>query len=155
MLVVDARIHICTGNMATNADHRQVTDFPASDVLEEFDAGGVNVALSRARGRDRCSTWLAARAAKQHRDRAAKATGGPSDSAEAYPYRDIHRHVRKLYDAYGPERRFWGTDITRMPCSWKQCVTMFTEELPWLSAKDKELIMGRAVCNWIGWNLPG
>jgi hypothetical protein len=31
---------------------------------------------------------------------------------------------------------------------------MFTEEMPWLSAKDKELIMGRAVCNWLGWNLP-
>ena len=61
----------------------------------------------------------------------------------------------KLYDAYGPDRMFWGTDITRMPCSWKQCVTMFTEELPWLSAKDKELIMGRAVCTWLGWKLPG
>jgi hypothetical protein len=50
---------------------------------------------------------------------------------------------------------FWGTDITRMPCSWRQCVTHFTEELPWLSARDKELIMGRALCNWLGWNLPG
>ena len=43
---------------------------------------------------------------------------------------------------------FWGTDITRMPCSWRQCVTMFTEELPWLSGRDQELVMGRAVCDW-------
>jgi len=49
---------------------------------------------------------------------------------------------------------FWGTDITRMPVSWHQCVTMFTEELPWLSAKDKELIMGRALCTWLDWKLP-
>jgi len=49
---------------------------------------------------------------------------------------------------------FWGTDITRMPTSWKQFVTMFTEELPWLTAKYTELIMGRALCNWIGWKLP-
>jgi hypothetical protein len=27
--------------------------------------------------------------------------------------------------------------------------------MPWLSAKDKELIMGRALCNWIDWKLPG
>ena len=94
-------------------------------------------------------------AAAQHRNVALKATGAPSYSSEPYPYRDIHGHIRKLYDAFGPERMFWGTDITRMPCSWRQCVTMFTEELPWLSAKDKELIMGRAVCNWLGWNLPG
>ena len=84
---------------------------------------------------------------------ALKATGGPSYSSEPYPYRDIHGHIRKLYDAFGPERMFWGTDITRMPASWRQCVTMFTEELPWLSAKDKELIMGQALCNWIGWKL--
>ena len=50
---------------------------------------------------------------------------------------------------------FWGTDITRMPCSWKQCVTMFTEEMPWLKGRDLELVMGRALCDWLGWNLPG
>ena len=93
-------------------------------------------------------------AAAKHRNVALKATGAPSYSAEQYPYRDIHGHIRKLYDAFGPDRMFWGTDITRMPCPWKQCVTMFTEELPWLTAKDKELIMGRALCNWLGWKLP-
>jgi predicted TIM-barrel fold metal-dependent hydrolase len=92
-------------------------------------------------------------AAAKHRNVALKATGAPSYSSEPYPYRNIHGHIRKLYDAYGPERMFWGTDITRMPVSWKQCVTMFTEELPWLSPKDQELIMGRAVCNWLGWKL--
>jgi hypothetical protein len=28
---------------------------------------------------------------------------------------------------------------------------MFTEELPWLSGRDPELVMGRAVCDWLGW----
>jgi hypothetical protein len=27
---------------------------------------------------------------------------------------------------------------------------MFTEELPWLSGRDLELVMGRAVCDWLG-----
>jgi predicted TIM-barrel fold metal-dependent hydrolase len=86
---------------------------------------------------------------------ALKATGAPSYSSEPYPHRDIHGHIRKLYDAFGPQRMFWGTDITRMPVPWKQCVTLFTEELPWLTAKDKELIMGRALCAWLGWKLEG
>jgi hypothetical protein len=30
---------------------------------------------------------------------------------------------------------------------------MFTEELPWLSEADKELIMGQAVCNFLGWDI--
>jgi hypothetical protein len=32
-------------------------------------------------------------------------------------------------------------------------VTLFTEELPWLHGTDLELVMGRAVCDWIGWEL--
>jgi hypothetical protein len=41
-----------------------------------------------------------------------------------------------------------------MPCSWRQCVTLFTEELPWLTGRDLELVMGRALCDWIGWAVP-
>jgi predicted TIM-barrel fold metal-dependent hydrolase len=85
---------------------------------------------------------------------AIKATGAPSYSSQAYPYRNIHGQLKRIFDAFGPERMFWGTDITRMSCSWRQCVTMFTEELPWLSGRDRELVMGRAVCAWLDWKLP-
>jgi predicted TIM-barrel fold metal-dependent hydrolase len=91
----------------------------------------------------------------KHPNVAVKATGAPSYSSEPYPYRNLHPHLRRLHDAFGPERLFWGTDITRMPCTWRQCVTLFTEELPWLTARDKELIMGRALCTWLDWKLPG
>jgi hypothetical protein len=37
----------------------------------------------------------------------------------------------------------------------RQCVTVFTEELPWLQRRDLELVMGEALCNWVGWRLPG
>ena len=40
-----------------------------------------------------------------------------------------------------------------MPVSWKQCVTLFTEELPWLKGKDLELVMGKALCNFIDWKI--
>jgi predicted TIM-barrel fold metal-dependent hydrolase len=86
---------------------------------------------------------------------AVKVSGVPSYSSAPYPYRNIHTYLRQIYDAFGPDRMFWGTDITRMPCSWRQCVTLFTEELPWLTEHDKELIMGRAVCQWIAWRIPG
>ena len=85
---------------------------------------------------------------------AVKATGVPGYSSEPYPFRAMHPFVRQVYDAFGPQRLFWGTDITKMPCSWRQCVTMFTEELPWLSEPDKALIMGQAVCAWWGWHRP-
>ena len=83
---------------------------------------------------------------------AVKATGAPGYSGEAYPFPTMQTYLRQIYDAFGPHRMFWGTDITKMPCSWRQCVTMFTEELPWLSDQDKRLVMGEALCAWWGWN---
>jgi predicted TIM-barrel fold metal-dependent hydrolase len=80
-----------------------------------------------------------------------KATGAPGYSAEAYPYPTMQSYLRQIYDAYGPHRMFWGTDISKMPCSWRQCVTMFTEELPWLGEPEKRLVMGEALCVWWGW----
>ncbi len=82
---------------------------------------------------------------------AVKATGAPHYSTQAYPFRNIQDGLHRIFDAFGPQRFFWGTDITRMPCSYRQCVTFFTEELPWLKGKDLEAVMGRGVCEWIGW----
>jgi hypothetical protein len=52
-----------------------------------------------------------------------------------------------VFDAFGARRMFWGTDITRMTCSWRQRITLFTEELPWLTGQDLELVMGQAFCD--------
>lgn len=90
----------------------------------------------------------------KHKNIALKVTGAPSLSSEPYPFRNLQAPLRAIYDAFGPSRMFWGTDITRLTTPWRQCVTLFTEELPWLSARDKELIMGRALCDWLGWDLP-
>jgi predicted TIM-barrel fold metal-dependent hydrolase len=82
---------------------------------------------------------------------AVKATGAPGYSSGEYPYTSMHPYLKQIFDAFGPQRMFWGTDISKMPCSWRQCVTMFTEELPWLKGDDLEQVMGKAVCSWWGW----
>ena len=83
---------------------------------------------------------------------AVKATGAPGYSTQPYPFKNLHDGLQRIFDAYGPDRFFWGTDITRMPCSYRQCVTMFTEELPWLKDQDLEKVMGRGLARWIGWD---
>jgi predicted TIM-barrel fold metal-dependent hydrolase len=88
----------------------------------------------------------------KHPNIAVKATGAPGYSTEPYPFPGMHTYLRQIYDAFGPQRMFWGTDITKMPCSWRQCVTMFTEELPWLRGRDLQLVMGDAICAWWGWD---
>jgi len=89
----------------------------------------------------------------QHGNIAVKASGVPHWSGEAYPFRDLHGHLRRLFDAFGPKRMFWGTDLTRMACTYYECIHMFTDHLPWLGGSDLEWVMGRGVCEWLGWDL--
>ncbi len=84
-----------------------------------------------------------------------KVSGAPSYSKLPYPFRDMFDPTKRIFDAFGPGRTFWGTDITRMPCSYRECVTMFTEEMPWLEGADKDAVMGQALCDWVGWTSIG
>ncbi|HEV8474234.1 MAG TPA: amidohydrolase family protein [Methylomirabilota bacterium] len=90
----------------------------------------------------------------KHPNIAVKASGMPSLSAQPYPFPDLHDAIHRLVDAFGPRRTFWGTDLTRMPCTYYECITLFTEHLPWLKGDDLEWVMGRGVCEWLGWPLP-
>jgi predicted TIM-barrel fold metal-dependent hydrolase len=83
---------------------------------------------------------------------AVKATGVPGTATDPYPYPGTHELIRRAFNAFGAERVFWGTDITRLPCTWPEAVTMFTDELSWLKGRDLELVMGDALAAWIGWH---
>jgi predicted TIM-barrel fold metal-dependent hydrolase len=82
-----------------------------------------------------------------------KLSAAPNYSTEAYPFRDFTPHIRRLFDAYGPQRCYWGTDITNgfAKATYKQRITHFTEELTFLSEQDKDWIMGRAILARLGW----
>jgi L-fuconolactonase len=82
---------------------------------------------------------------------AVKVSSLPSYTDAPYPYKNLHTYVRQVYDAYGPKRMMWGSDLSRLRGSYRECVTMFTEEMKWLSASDLEWIMGRSSCEWLGW----
>jgi predicted TIM-barrel fold metal-dependent hydrolase len=83
---------------------------------------------------------------------AIKLSSAPIYSGDAYPFRSIDGYLQEIFDAFGPSRCFWGTDITRLSCSWRECVTHFTDELAWLGGRDLELVMGRALCDWLSWS---
>jgi len=46
----------------------------------------------------------------------------------------------------------WGSGISKIPCHWHPCVTMFTEYLPWLKGRNLEPVLGEAICKWWGWD---
>ena len=67
--------------------------------------------------------------------------------AGARPVQRPDPDIQRLFDAYEPKRRYWGTDATTgVPrVSRKQRLTDFTEEPKFLSESDKDWRLGRAI----------
>jgi predicted TIM-barrel fold metal-dependent hydrolase len=82
-----------------------------------------------------------------------KVSALPCFSTAPYPFVNLREPLRRVIAAFGPQRAFWGSDITRVPpsCSYRQTVTHFTEELDFLSADDLGWIMGRGLAECLGW----
>ena len=87
----------------------------------------------------------------RHPDVAVKVSSLPCFSTEPYPFTNLQRHIRKIYDTFGPQRMLWGSDVTRLTSTYAENVKLFTEALDFLSEDDREWIMGRAAaacCDW-------
>jgi predicted TIM-barrel fold metal-dependent hydrolase len=82
-----------------------------------------------------------------------KLSASPGLSRQPYPYRDVAVHLQRVFDAFGPQRSYWGTDLTNTYArgSYRQRITHFTEELSFLSETDKDWVMGRAIVARLKW----
>ena len=82
-----------------------------------------------------------------------KVSASPLASREPYPFRDMKDTIRRMFDAYGPQRCYWGTDMTNSfaKATYRQRITHFTEELDFLSESDKDWIMGRGIVERLNW----
>jgi predicted TIM-barrel fold metal-dependent hydrolase len=83
-----------------------------------------------------------------------KISSAPTYSLESYPFRDMFEPLKRVFDAFGPQRCYWGTDMTNSfaKASYKQRIEHFTKELPFLSEQDKDWVMGRAISQRLGWS---
>ena len=74
-------------------------------------------------------------------------------SKQAYPWRDVTPFIRRLYDAFGPQRCHWGSDVTNSydKADYKSRVTHFTETIDFFSEEDKDWIMGRSILEKLRW----
>jgi predicted TIM-barrel fold metal-dependent hydrolase len=82
-----------------------------------------------------------------------KLSSAPLMSKDAYPFADMAPRIRALFDAYGPRRCYWGTDITNSfdKATYRQRITHFTETLDFLSEEDKDWVMGRGILERLKW----
>jgi predicted TIM-barrel fold metal-dependent hydrolase len=82
-----------------------------------------------------------------------KVSALPCYSSQSYPFGNLQQALRRVIEGFGVGKSFWGSDYSRLPrtCSYAQAVTMFTEELDFLSPADLEWVMGRAALECLNW----
>lgn len=82
-----------------------------------------------------------------------KVSASPGLSEEAYPFADMKPHLKRVFEAFGRERCYWGTDMTNSfaKATYRQRITQFTETLDFLTEEDKDWVMGRAILKRLNW----
>jgi predicted TIM-barrel fold metal-dependent hydrolase len=84
-----------------------------------------------------------------------KLTNIPTYSTQDYPFPALFPALKQLIETFGPRRCLWGTNLSSMlhhgKCTYPQAVTMFTEEMDFLSREDLEWVMGRALAECLPW----
>lgn len=83
---------------------------------------------------------------------AVKASALPSVKDEEYPFPTAQECTRRLVRAFGKERVFWGTDITRLKCTYREATT-FLAEPGGLDSEALSWVMGRSLLNWLEWEV--
>lgn len=83
-----------------------------------------------------------------------KASAAPCYSSQPYPFANLRPHLRRIYDHFGPMRTFWGSDVSRLPCSYREAVEHFTRELDFIAPADLPWVMGGALSRLLCWPEP-
>jgi predicted TIM-barrel fold metal-dependent hydrolase len=70
-----------------------------------------------------------------------------SISKQPYPWLDAQQYVKRLYDAYGPQRLMWATDwpILETLTSYDKALTVVRDEMKFLNADDQQWVLSKTV----------
>jgi len=65
-------------------------------------------------------------------------------SKQPYPYLDTHEMVKKLYDAFGPQRLMWGSDWPAVDefCGYTKALQLYRDEIKFFNDDDRKWILG-------------
>lgn len=90
----------------------------------------------------------------KHPNVSVKASSAPCYSTESYPYKNLKPYLYRIFDVFGPKRTMWGSDFSRLPCSYTECLNHFLHELDFLRGDDLAWVMSRAISDILQWPEP-
>ena len=68
-------------------------------------------------------------------------------SKQKYPFSDAQEQVKRLYDAFGPQRLMWGTDwpVCEAHTTYAEALKLVRDDMKFLSAEDKSWMLSRTI----------
>lgn len=76
----------------------------------------------------------------------------PEYTIEAFPFPSLTDVIKRVFDAYGPRRLAWGSDLTRITrASYGEVLSHVRDHLAFLDPEDKEWILGRTISSLLHW----
>ncbi len=80
-----------------------------------------------------------------------KASSLPCYTTDPYPFPRLTPYLKRTFDAFGADRMMWGSDVTRLPCTYLECLDHFRYELPFLSDDDRAKVLGLTAAKLLRW----
>ena len=68
----------------------------------------------------------------------------PLSETNSVPSHDLESKEQQLRDRIAKDH-----DMSLE--TYRQAVTQFTEEIPWMKGDNLEQVMGKGICDWLGW----
>jgi predicted TIM-barrel fold metal-dependent hydrolase len=74
-----------------------------------------------------------------------------------YPYAEAQALIKDLRDRYGARKLVWGSDMPNVErfCTYRQCLEYVRRHCDFLTAREKELVLGDNVADLCGIGRPG
>jgi predicted TIM-barrel fold metal-dependent hydrolase len=82
---------------------------------------------------------------------AIKASSLPCYTNDTYPFVRLTPYLQRTFEAFGADRIMWGSDFTRLPCSYLECLDHMRRELPFLSDDDRANVLGGTAAKLLRW----
>jgi len=70
---------------------------------------------------------------------------------EPYPFERLTAQIARIVDAFGPHRSLFGSDLTRLPCTYAEWIATVRRGIASFSEDEQALVMGGALEAWLGW----
>jgi predicted TIM-barrel fold metal-dependent hydrolase len=85
---------------------------------------------------------------------AVKISALPCHVREDYPYPSLYPRIQRAVRLFSARRCFWGSDLSRLPGTYGQWLDAFVQATDVFGQDDQQLMLGRAVTDWLHWTVP-